>query len=59
MKKPMLVWIGVLLALTQLTACGLKGPLKMPEEESKAASSQQSSQPAVQPDTEQPAATQP
>ncbi|GAB3238303.1 LPS translocon maturation chaperone LptM [Pseudaeromonas pectinilytica] len=55
----MLVWTGVLLALTQLTACGLKGPLKMPEEESKAASSQQSSQPAVQPDTEQPAATQP
>jgi predicted small lipoprotein YifL len=59
MKKPMLVWTLVLLALTQLTACGLKGPLNMPKEEPKAASSQQSSPADAQPTQQQPAPAQP
>ncbi|MGL4204744.1 MAG: LPS translocon maturation chaperone LptM [Aeromonadaceae bacterium] len=33
MNKPKFVWRGLLLlALTQLTACGLKGPLYMPKD---------------------------
>ena len=33
MNKPQFAWRGLLLlALTQLTACGLKGPLYMPKD---------------------------
>lgn len=45
MNKASLTCVGLLLAASQLTACGLKGPLYLPESESQAAAASGQAQP--------------
>jgi len=58
MKKPTRVWTALsLLLLSQLAACGLKGPLVLPKEQPAASAKSPAEQPA--PKTDTPAASQP